>query len=140
MYKFFFELIINMFIINIINILIILLFLQSLFYCSFDQARMHIYTYTHITKYQGFFFFFSYVYVLSWFWDTIYQFLRLFTWRHIWSLSTIYFPISVTLHYLEQNIHFSPHYFSPIILNFSLDNYNNLTDVFVAYFSINILS
>lgn len=135
MYKFFFELK------SIINILIILLFLQSLFYCSFDQARMHIYTYTHIHKISGFFFFFfSYVYVLSWFWDTIYQFLRLFTWRHIWSLSTIYFPISVTLHYLEQNIHFSPHYFSPIILNFSLDNYNNLTDVFVAYFSINILS
>lgn len=117
---------------SIIPTIIILLFIWPGSY-----AHLHIHTYNKIS---GFFFFFSYVYVLSWFWDTIYQFLRLFTWRHIWSLSTIYFPISVTLHYLEQNIHFSPHYFSPIILNFSLDNYNNLTDVFVAYFSINILS
>lgn len=131
MYKFFFVLK------SIIKILIILLFLQSLFFCSFDQAHMHIYTHTHIHKISGFF---------------VLCVCPLLVLRHHLSISeAIYLETYLEpfnhlltnfsyIYYLEQNIHFSPHYFSPIILSFSLDNYNNLTDVFVAYFFIKILS
>ena len=82
--------------------------LLLLFHCPHDQARMQIYIHIH-----NIFSLFPISISYLCFETPFNQFLRLFTWRHIWAFQPFSKQLlTLTLHHLEQSFHFCPHCFT----------------------------